>query len=366
MRARAASRLLINGIALEKAQDWAAALALWQQAATEVPGEIRFAIRGAGAALRLGEPEPAQTLLAQAVAHPRAGEHAALLAKLAQQCDALRIARHRRLAQEAINAADFATARDHLGRLATLCPDHPWAERRLRWVSGLAPDFADRLHAAHPHVRQHVFLTGCGRSGTWLMAAMLMGITGLRALPGEQPIGAFLWMPDADVIQLIKRQHNAYLYFDRLPPHVRVIHMVRHPWDVLSSTHRTVENYISMARIEGEHRAYFAHLADRPGTLVVRYEDVVLQPAVEQARIEAFLGAPAVTPFADFWRNITLPADVLEAMHGLRPLDAGALHRWRTDPEKIAYLRDLQATSTGMLAAFAARFGYDLTLPKRP
>lgn len=363
MTAPLTSQMLIDGIALEKAQDWAAALALWQQAANAVPREIRFAIRGVGAALRLREPEPAQALLAEAMAHPRAGEHAALLEKLARKCDTLRITRHRRLAQEAIDAADFATARDHLACLAALRPDHPWAEKRLRWVSGLAPDFAERLYAAHPHVRQHVFLTGCGRSGTWLMAAMLMGIADLHALPGEQPIGAFLWMPDADVIQLIKRQHNAYLHFDRLPPDVRVIHMVRHPWDVLSSTHRSVENYISMARIEGEHRAFFAHLADRPGTLVVRYEDVVLRPAAEQARIQAFLGAPAVTPFADFWRNTTLPVDVVKAMHGLRPLDAGALHRWRTDPEQTAYLRDLQATSTGVLAAFAARFGYDLTLP---
>lgn len=192
--------------------------------------------------------------------------------------------------------------------------------------------------------------------------AMLQGIENLHAAKGEQPLSAFLDLPDTDGIHLVKRLHDAYRHFDRIPEGIRVLHVVRHPFDVLISGHLGKANHITLPRLEGEHASYFAHLHNRPHTHVVKFEDMVRKPSYVQAQIEAFLGAQSTRPFSDFYLHADLSADIVDAMHGLRPLDSSTLHRWRGDLAARNFLRGLLAQSGDTLHRFAEVFDYDLNI----
>lgn len=336
---------------------------LWVTRAAPLPADIRDMVQAIRAALVQGECELGNAVLALVQARDDATAHKALLADLGERL-ILKAAHDARIAgRQAVQDQDFAAARDHFSRLATLVPNHPWADRLLRWTTGLAPDFAARLAAELPHVRCRAFITGCGRSGTWMLAAMMGGLSDTRMLPGERPLGDFLWMPDEDAIHVLKRQHDAYRYFDRIPADISVIHMVRHPWAVLASQHKEVQNYISRDRIEGEHHAYLTHLADRPNTLVLRYEDLVRAPEATQSQIEALLKTTAAWPFAEFWRNTVLDPAIVSAMHGLRPLDPASVDAWRRADSLRGYLRDTGAQDSTVIGDMAERFGYDLEIP---
>jgi tetratricopeptide (TPR) repeat protein len=354
--------LLAQGVDLERAGAWQEAFDFYLTAQDQAPGDARFSMRRCGAAIRLSDPTAAAQALMAARAIDAQGPLAEKLDQLEERIAQLRVTQDRILGVQAFEAGDFATAAHHLDALAAAVPDHPWAHAKARIAAGLAPGFAQRLQAEQPHVSARVFLSGCGRSGTWLLMAMLQGIEGMQTAPGEQPFGAFLDLPNDEAIHLVKRQHNAYLHFDKIPQGVKVIHVIRHPFDVLMSAHRGTAHHITLDRLEGEHSAYFQHLADRPDTCVVRFEDMVHTPDAVQSRIEAFLGVKSSRRFEDFYKHADLGDEIVEAMHGLRPLDKTSLHRWRGDREAEGFLRQKVANSTGVLTRFAQAFDYDLDL----
>lgn len=353
---------LAEGLALERAGHWQEACTFWASSHLRFAGNAAFAMRWCNAALRITDPDSATRALACAREADQDGGLADKLDHLEQKITRLRLSQYRIRGVAAFEAGDFEDARQHLEALAAADPDHPWAKAKARIAAGLAPGFAERLRRERPRADQRVFLTGCGRSGTWLLMAMLQGMANLHTAPGEQPLGAFLDLPDTDGIHLVKRLHNAYLHFDCIPADIKVLHVVRHPYDVLISTHLGTPHHITLNRLEGEHARYFSHLATRPGTCVIKFEDMVQQPDAVQERVEAFLGVKSERPFRDFHLHADLGAEVQNAMHGLRPLDPSTLHRWRTDAAALAFLREAHAHSDGTLDRFAAAFDYDLTL----
>lgn len=339
-----------------------AAARLWTDGSVPPPADMREIVLAIRAALTKGECDLGQAVLAMAQVRDDAGDYAALLADLGARL--VRKAAHdaRVAGQKAVQDQDFIAARLHFACLDKLVPGHPWANKMLRWTTGLAPDFAARLEAERPCVRRRAFITGCGRSGTWMLAAMMSGLADTRMLPGERPLGDFLWMPNEDAIHLLKRQHDAYRYFDKVPAEISIIHIVRHPWAVLASHHRGSANYISRDRLEGEHCAFLAHLADRSNTVVVRYEDLVQTPEAAQSQIEAVLKTTGAWPFADFWCKSVLAPDIVSAMHGLRPLEPTSIDAWRRVEGLAEHLRETGALDSPVLREIAIRFGYDLSV----
>jgi len=354
--------ILEQGVSFEKAGEWAAAYDFWVHCTKVDPCEIRFLIRQASAALRIRKPESAIEAIVRAQRLDAKSTHSEDLENLQQRAKSLLKSMLRIQGVQAYDAGDFDSARISFETLAELDPNHPWAKYRAISASGLAPSFADRLKAELPAVKQRIFLTGCGRSGTWLFTAMLSCIEGIRIPEKEEPLGAFLEKANEPRIHLIKRLHNAFLHFDKVPNEIKIIHIVRHPFDVLISHHLDKPNYISLARLEAEHAMYFKHLAERPNTLVIKYEDMVGAPNTVQQRVEKFLHLKAARPFREFYLKAAIEDNVAKAMHGLRPLDVSTLHRWRVDNQAKDYLKALLKESDGTLQLFADAFGYDINL----
>ena len=274
-------RILSEGIGFEQNQDWESAYAFWGRAAKEMPSEIKFLIRGAAAALRIKKPADTMRLVDKARELDQERLYEEQLNTFILKARKVAASLHRINGMEALKSLDYERARIEFKALDRLEPEHPWANSYLRRASGLAPSFARRLQVSHPSVQDRIFLTGCGRSGTWLLAAMLTAIKNLNMAVGEKPLGEFLWMPNEPEIQLVKREHNAYENFDLVPHYIKILHIVRHPFDVLVSKHLDKEYYISLERMEKEHASMFSHLVERPNTCIVKYENLVNTPDKE-------------------------------------------------------------------------------------
>jgi hypothetical protein len=122
-----------------------------------------------------------------------------------------------------------------------------------------------------------------------------------------------------------------------------LLYLVRDPRDVLLSTHvatGTDSGYVSVERwhesmLAGER--LLASVAGRPGTLVVRYEDLALDPVTVQRRIGDCFGLrlrPGIDSIADLERTIAvsgyqLPENRVRSMHRIRPFDAQSVGKWR-------------------------------------
>lgn len=254
----------------------------------------------------------------------------------------------------------YETAALLYDRLLSLSPDHPWAARLRDQAWGQAPAFARRLRKTKPNVDTRLFVAGCGRSGTWMLTAMLTGLKGAVLEEGENDVGRFMALPNESGLQIVKRQHDSYKRFAKLPSDIAVIYIVRHPLDVLTSTHLGETGHIDLERLEGEMRAYFTYLQDRPRTLSLRFEDLVREPQLVQKRVEAFLGVEADVNFGDFHENAALPAYVVESMHGLRKPDPTRLEAWRRKPEAVAEIMSRLAASDGTLDKAVRHFGYEM------
>jgi hypothetical protein len=159
---------------------------------------------------------------------------------------------------------------------------------------------------------------------------------------------------------IVKRQHDTYTVYDRIPESIKIINIVRHPFDVMSSTHLGVEQYVPLERYEAELSETLRVLVGRPNTLTVRFEDLVAVPEQVEARIVAFTGLDAAVPFPDFHNHASMPSDIVEAMHGLRPLDRSRVYAWQGRTDQHPRYRELIENSDGTLKLVASFYGYDL------
>ena len=87
-----------------------------------------------------------------------------------------------------------------------------------------------------------VFVIGCGRSGTWLLMQLLSTLKDQDIVPQELPVEAFGLFATRTSRLLIMRHFLAYQTIQRIPPEVRIIYIVRHPYDVLTSHNPLTKN----------------------------------------------------------------------------------------------------------------------------
>ena len=138
--------------------------------------------------------------------------------------------------------------------------------------------------------------------------------------------------------------------------------LVRDPADCLTSTHKaypaTRGYYLSPERWASIYDAIRAVETD-PDVLILRYEDLVTDPASAEAGITEALGVPASRPFAAWQEGAAARArdSMTEgALGGLRSLDAAGIGRG-AGPEHAARLAEVEA-ALPQLPEMRARFGY--------
>lgn len=245
-------------------------------------------------------------------------------------------------------------------------PEQQLAEavRRLEQPGALVARMADLDKGGIP--RQRIYLMGCGRSGTWLLTSLMACFGDLDVIAKELPVEMFGLVRPGQANVLIKRAWDSYQRLDAIPPAVRILQIVRHPFDVLTS-HNPVSKttyHIPPDRWLGEMTA-LRRQADSLGDRLidVTYENLVRDAAAVLARIGAAYGLSLVALPDEILRKGDLPAEAKVAMHGVRPVDSRSVGRWRSDPQAIAHLRAIVPGLGEMLGWMAGRYGYDISLP---
>ena len=351
--------LFLFGLKLERKGAYRAALIHWLQLRRQSPTNEKILIRLLACALRLKKYKFVHWYNQRYVLDGSDVNDDSKIADLLNINKTRLCSQYRSEGAIAFNAKQYDIALTKYEQLSALSPEHPWAHKYRDLCRGLSNNFYEDLQLRLPTVKNRVYVTGCGRSGTWLLTSMLRCLESVDILPGENPIGHFWSMGDNACTHIIKRQHDAWRYFSLLPTEIKVIHMVRHPYDVLLSSHLGRENHISLERIHEEHDAFFEHLASRPNTLTLRYEDLVSKTGTVQEKVMRFTGLKAKHAFDQFHRYVDLNQEVQNAMHGLRPVDASAVDKWKFSERTDDIIRAVKQSRSDIITRFMLYFNYD-------
>jgi hypothetical protein len=238
-----------------------------------------------------------------------------------------------------------------------------------------------------------IFIVGCGHSGTTLLAAMLDSHSRILAFPDES--SAFSqddWPARAGPLLALARraeQRGIPRICEKTPnhvhrigrilglmPHARILYVVRDGRDVAHSILRRYGDLDSGARRwMRDNRAGLRQSEGEDRVHLLRYEDLVADPAATLAAACAFIGEAYEPAMLDFHRTErrwlrTREIATVEVIHepGLPEPERDARHRqrrnfqinqqlfdgrggWKTLPE------DRQAALTEMMRPLL-RFGY--------
>lgn len=167
-------------------------------------------------------------------------------------------------------------------------------------------------------------------------------------------------------IVVLKRAWNSYRRMEEIARTVRILYIVRHPFDVLTSHNPATgkQYHIEPDRWLGEMTELRKLVeADDPRHLVVRYEDLVGDTEATLGRIGETFDLSLVASPDEIMGRIELPGGTRTAMHGLRPVDSNSVGRYRGDPEAVERLRAIVPGLGETLEWVAGRFGYDIALP---
>ena len=213
---------------------------------------------------------------------------------------------------------------------------------------------------------RRLFVMGCGRSGTWLLTAAMSTFDDVELVASEIGVEQFGLIQTDRSVLILKRKHDAYDEIHEIPDQIEIIYAIRHPFDVLTSlnpNHPQSNYHISPQRWLGEMLA-LQYLVDtgRKNTLIVRYEDLVMQPQETQSRIGSALALKPRFSMDELERSFAAPDEAVRAMHGLRPIDTRSLNKFRHDPEKIAIWRGSGRALGRLLGWVAETYDYDISL----
>ncbi len=207
-----------------------------------------------------------------------------------------------------------------------------------------------------------VFIAGCARSGTSLLRGLMGSFADTYTHGGfsydqEAGEGEFARLDRPEKHVVVKRVHSSHLTLPLLAADIALVYAVRHPLDVLTSSHPAFPlrpYYVSEARWRAEYAGYRLLRAFQPDRRisVVRYEDMVGQPDDVQARLSRELGLEIARPFSDNAGGVAI--------------SSASVEKWRRDPVLRDYLDTFDAPFREAIAMFCREFGYALPLRYRP
>ena len=150
-------------------------------------------------------------------------------------------------------------------------------------VHGYVADLASR--------RKIIFVTGCARSGTSLLQRCMSTVSEPVYFWSENPLSK-LYHERNNLSDgrhyVLKRTSGCHEHFANIPPQVRILHIVRDPGAVFTSTVRQRPGYyVSPERWKTEYEAFQGLERRHPqaNLHVVRYEDLMSDPDETQRSI---------------------------------------------------------------------------------
>lgn len=209
--------------------------------------------------------------------------------------------------------------------------------------------------------RTRIYIMGCGRSGTWLLTGIMSTFEDVFLLADEGPVTRFANINASETVHVAKRNDIAYGTINLIPREIRILAIVRHPFDVLTSYNPTSQREFHIAplrwNLEMQALRWLVE-TKRPGTLIVRYEDLVTNPNGTQKAIADFFKLRIRIPASEYGRSFRAPETAIAAMHGMRRPDVNSIGRWKRDPELVAYIAGLVPNLKPQLDWVSRQFGY--------
>ena len=121
--------------------------------------------------------------------------------------------------------------------------------------------------------------------------------------------------------------------------------------------------HIDPDRWMGEMRA-LKYLIDfkRSHVLIIKYEDLVTDPDLIQLKISTFFNLEIKTSMDNISSVFNASAEAISAMHGQRKIDKNSINKFRSNPNKIEYLKSIRPKLGLVLDWVADAFDYDVDL----
>lgn len=209
--------------------------------------------------------------------------------------------------------------------------------------------------------RTRIFVMGCARSGTWLLTGIMSTFDDVHLLTGEGPVTRFAEVGASETVHVAKRDHVAFGWINLIPQEIKILAIIRHPFDVLTSYNPNSqrEYHVTPLRWNLEMQALrWLVETKRPGAFIVRYEDLVTNPNGSQKTIADFFKLRIRIPASEYERSFQAPERAIIAMHGVRAPDVNSIGRWKRDPESVAYISGLAPNLRPQLDWVSRQFGY--------
>lgn len=196
-----------------------------------------------------------------------------------------------------------------------------------------------------------ILIAGCARSGTHLTMHLMACFQDTHVHLAEADATQFARMEGAARTLVVKRTWDEHKRLPGLSPEIRLIYCVRHPYDVLTSSHphsRHLRPYhVTRERWIAEYAALRQLRANQPqrSILYSRYEDMVADPDAMQQRLVAAFGLVPRIAFSEDEDNRVF---------------ASSVRKWEHNAAFRNYLASLPGSFIQELEPFCAEFGYDL------
>lgn len=340
--------------AAESQQDWEAAAENWRELREKVPSQFYPAFREIVILRNLRQFDLAHSRLLAALQKFATEKRLIALKGPIEKQAALW---HRQGALAALKADDLKQAAFHYQALTVLEPKERFRWQYLDRSRELSPDFADvlaRIDCGNP--KNRIYILGCGRSGTYLLTSLMECFHDTAVLIEEVPYGRFARFLGPERTHVLKRDAVAQYTIGLIPASISLLYIIRFPLDILVSRHLNNDFYIKpdhwrreIAMLRRIHKE----------VKVVRYEDLVSEPDKVQQRLAQDFGVEPQRPFSKFDQNLKVGNLIARSMHGVRPLSASSVGRWR-DSELKKYCKSLWPGIEDDVAWVCETFGYEL------
>ncbi|WP_246684589.1 sulfotransferase [Mesorhizobium sp. B2-7-1] len=218
--------------------------------------------------------------------------------------------------------------------------------RRVFWRLRKA---APRLPSAMTS-RKRIFIAGCARSGTTLSRRLMGCFDDTYVHADEAPFQALVELDRPQFNLVVKRTYVSHKDIEHLPASVGLIYCVRHPFDVLTSSHPETVNerrfHVTTERWEAEYDGLMRlrHAHPERAVFYLRYEELIAEPDIVQARIARSFDLSPVTLYSRDTDN---------------PIRATSLRKWERNEEFRTYLHGLPPAFLARVESFCREFGYE-------
>ncbi|RWB70643.1 MULTISPECIES: sulfotransferase [unclassified Mesorhizobium] len=200
-----------------------------------------------------------------------------------------------------------------------------------------------------------IFIAGCARSGTTLTRSLMACFEDIHVLGREAPFPELMDLRPRTANVVVKRTAESHRQLCNLPAEAGLIYCVRHPFDVLTSSHPETKHlrpfHVTPERWEAEYDGLQRLRQVQPLRPIVflRYEDLIGDPDSAQVAIaRAFSLSPRIRFSADPRNQIRTTS----------------LRKWERNEDFRTYLHGLPPAFLARVEAFCREFGYDM--PRQP